>query len=253
MSTSLNLRFYLLALISLGGLLAGSTNPRLTAHYKPVAVLELFTSQGCSSCPSADRLLTETLAEASKTNQPIIGLSFHVDYWNRLGWKDPFSDHAFTKRQYQYRERFGLSSVYTPQGVLNGRQEFVGSNRTRQHSLLQQALSQPATAGVKLIMAEKSANSRTLNFQLDGDLADAVLNVALVSKTAETVLSRGENAGRKLVNNNIVRVFQTLPASAKGTVTLVLPSAFEPENGAVVAYVQGRQKLEIRGAAQMPL
>lgn len=253
MAKSLNLRIYLLALVGIGGLLIGSSNPHSTANYKPVAVLELFTSQGCSSCPSADRLLTETLTEASKTNQSIIGLSFHVDYWNRLGWKDPFSDHAFTKRQYQYRERFNLSGVYTPQGVLNGRQEFVGSNRTKQRSLLQQALSQPATAGVKLSIVEKPSNSRTLSFRLDGDLADAVLNVALVSKSAETVIARGENAGRKLVNNNIVRVFQTLPASVKGTVTMALPSGFDPQNGAVVAYVQGRQKLEIRGAAQIPL
>lgn len=222
-------------------------------RYAPVAVLELFTSQGCSSCPSADRLLTETLNEAGTARKNIIGLSFHVDYWDRLGWKDPFSNHAFTKRQYQYSERFAQRGVYTPQGVINGRQEFVGSNRSQQTSALNDALSQPATAGVQLIMAAPKDNKVTVAYQLQGDLADAVLNVALVSKTTETTVQRGENAGRKLIHDNVVRMFQTVPAVAEGTLLFTLPADFAIKKGAVIAYVQARQTLAIRGAAQVSL
>ena len=223
------------------------------ATYEPVAVLELFTSQGCSSCPSADRLLTETLADAAKTNKNIIGLSFHVDYWDRLGWKDPFSSHAFTQRQYQYGEHFKQDGVYTPQEVLNGQQEFVGSNRSKQSSLLKTALSTPATANVQLMAGTPKDNHLTVTYQLEGDLSNAILNVALVSKTTETTVQRGENAGRKLVHDNVVRVFQTIPAMNNGTVSFTLPTDFDIPNGAVVAYVQSKQTWVVRGAIKVNL
>ncbi len=251
MTYQLNIIALVLALTGIGLPTGSHTPPK--AKYGPIAVVELFTSEGCSSCPSADRLLTETLTEAAKSNRNVIGLSFHVDYWDRLGWKDPFSRHAFTQRQYAYGERFGLSGVYTPQEVLNGQQEFVGSNRAKQSSLLQAALSQPATAGVELTVSAPSARTRTVNFQLDGELANAVLNVALVSKTAVTTVLGGENAGHKLAHNNVVRDFRTVTASANGSVTLTFPDGFDPANGAVVAYVQGQQRLEIRGASQLNL
>ncbi|GAB3711000.1 hypothetical protein GCM10027592_48160 [Spirosoma flavus] len=227
--------------------------PPVHAKREPVAVVELFTSQGCSSCPSADHLLTETLADAAKTNRNVIGLSFHVDYWDRLGWKDPFSNHAFTKRQYEYGERFKLSGVYTPQEIVNGQQEFVGSNRVRQSNLLEAALNQPASAGVQLTIASPSATTRSVSYKLDGDLANVVLHIALVSKVAVTNVQRGENAGRKLIHNNVVRSFQTVSASPEGSVTLTFPDGFEPANGAIVAYVQGQQRLDIRGASQVNL
>ena len=223
------------------------------ATYEPVAVLELFTSQGCSSCPSSDRLLTETLADAAKTNKNIIGLSFHVDYWDRLGWKDPFSNHAFTQRQYQYGEHFNQNGVYTPQEVLNGQQEFVGSNRSTQSSLLKTALSTPATASVQLTIGRPKDNHLTITYQLEGDLSNAVMNIAVVSKTTETTVQRGENAGRKLKHDNVVRAFQTIPVMPKGTVSFTLPTDFDVPNGAVVAYVQSQQTLVVRGATKMNL
>ena len=221
--------------------------------YAPVAVLELFTSQGCSSCPAADQLLTETLADAAKTDKQVIGLSFHVDYWDRLGWKDPFSNHAFTQRQYQYSEHFAQNGVYTPQEVINGQQEFVGSNRSRQSSLLKEALTTPATASVRLTMTTPTVNQLLVSYQLEGDLTDAVLNIALVSKTTVTIVQRGENSGRKLMHDNVIRVFQTVPAVGKGTLSLALPMGYETSNGAVVAYVQARQTLAVRGAALVNL
>ena len=252
MSYQLNIVVLVLALTGIV-LTTSSNTPPIKAKHEPIAVVELFTSQGCSSCPSADKLLTETLAEAAKSNRNVIGLSFHVDYWDRLGWKDPFSNHAFTKRQYAYGERFGLNGVYTPQEVVNGQQEFVGSNRAKQSSLLETVLSQPATAGVQLTVSKPSVTTRIVNFQLDGEFANAVLNVALVSKTAITTVMRGENAGRKLAHNNVVRDFQTVKASDHGSVTVTFPDGFDPANGAIVAYVQGQQKLEIRGATQLNL
>src|SRR5688572_32051126 len=95
----------------------------------PVIVAELFTSEGCSSCPAADRLLNEIVAASAKNSKPVVGISFHVTYWNHLGWKDPYSKELFTNRQKKYVERWHLGSPYTPMAVVNGTHEFVGSDR----------------------------------------------------------------------------------------------------------------------------
>ena len=94
---------------------------------KGMAVIELFTSQGCSSCPSADRNLARIVESAERDGRPVYALSFHVDYWNSLGWRDPFSAEEFTQRQREYARKFQARSVYTPQMVVNGQVHFVGS------------------------------------------------------------------------------------------------------------------------------
>jgi hypothetical protein len=111
------LSFFVLTLISITA----------SAQSSPV-IVELFTSQGCSSCPSADKNLAEIVENAERNHEPVYGLSFHVDYWNHLGWKDPYSNRAFTERQRNYAKLMNSESIYTPQIVINGENEFVGSN-----------------------------------------------------------------------------------------------------------------------------
>lgn len=113
----------------------------------PVVVMELFTSQGCSSCPPADALLGKY---AGSSSRPIIPLSFHVDYWNRLGWSDPFSQPAFSQRQEWYRSRIPGSSLYTPQLVIDGKYELVGSNRTAIENLVQKELAESKQGSIRL-------------------------------------------------------------------------------------------------------
>src|SRR5579872_5297720 len=92
-------------------------------------VIELFTSQGCSSCPAADKNLAELIEEAEKKGLPVYGLSFHVDYWNYIGWKDPYSRSEYTARQREYSSFLNSETVYTPQMIVNGEVEFVGSDK----------------------------------------------------------------------------------------------------------------------------
>lgn len=99
-------------------------------------MLELFTSQGCSSCPPADHALQEITQKAGRAGQSVYGLSFHVDYWNRLGWQDPFSTKQFTNRQRQY-DRALNSQTYTPQLVINGRQGVIGGQRAKIEQAIQ--------------------------------------------------------------------------------------------------------------------
>ena len=96
---------------------------------KPFVMIQLFTSQGCSSCPAADKLIEEIKDEYKENNVYI--LSYHVDYWNRLGWKDPFSSKEFTQIQYNYADQFRERNVYTPQVVINGKEHFIGSNESK--------------------------------------------------------------------------------------------------------------------------
>src|SRR5689334_14081460 len=100
--------------------------PRRAAA-QPFALVELFTSEGCSSCPPADRVLARLAAEARASGRRIFPLSFHVDYWNGLGWRDPWSTRTFTERQRNYARALGWRT-YTPQMVINGAEHFVGSD-----------------------------------------------------------------------------------------------------------------------------
>src|SRR6476659_8572322 len=117
----------------------------LTTHFcmaqekaTSVTVIELFTSQGCSSCPAADKLLNEIIEKADQENKPVIGLSYHVSYWNYLGWKDPYSNENYNALQRKYSEAL-QSSVYTPQMIVDGKQEFVGSDQEKAKEAIQHA------------------------------------------------------------------------------------------------------------------
>ena len=214
---------------------------------KPIAVVELFTSQGCSSCPPADRLLTEISQQSITSGQDVYALSFHVDYWDRLGWRDPYSDHNYTVRQQQYARQFKLESIYTPQAVLNGKREFVGSNRAQLTAQVASALDEPAPVAVQL-SATRQGQTITVNYKLASTLSGAVLNVALVSSVVSTVVKRGENAGHTLSHNNVVRAFTTIRATENGQTTLMAPADFDPTNGAVIGYVQQENTLATLGA-----
>ena len=213
-------------------------------------VVELFTSQGCSSCPPADRLLAGVNQAAQDKKLPIYCLSFHVDYWNSLGWTDPYSSKAFTQRQYRYAAAFESRGVYTPQMIVNGKTEFVGSRGQDAQAAISESLSQQSTATVKLA-TQLSANKRavTVSFNLAGNGADDLLNVALVQSQATNSIPRGENSGRQLSHVHVVRDFKTISAklSANG-VRLEIPSDLKADHVSVIAYLQDGRSMQITGA-----
>ena len=217
--------------------------------FQPVAVVELFTSQGCSSCPAADRLLAKTLKD--NDSPLVLALSFHVDYWNHLGWADPFSDKAYTKRQYAYAKAFNSRSVYTPQMVVNGTTQFVGSNEAALEKALSEATRQVPLADFTILSIKpESGKILKVKYQLAGDYQNCRVNFALVSKRETTAIQRGENGGRTLSNDNVVRQFITTDARASGEV-LFNDRAGRPDDLAVIAYVQKADDLRIVGAAKV--
>lgn len=235
---------------------SGTRNVATTSGDKGIAVVELFTSQGCSSCPSADVVLRQIESDARSANKSVFVLSFHVDYWNRLGWTDPYSSEAYSKRQRSYASAVGSTRVYTPQMIVNGTSEFNGSNRSKANVAISSSLKTAATVDVKLTAAQTSANQKTtVTYSLKGgSAAGQILNVAVVATPKANRVPRGENSGRSLSHVNVVRAFtRTKITDASGTVTLELPAGFEAANGTVIAYVQNPRNLQITGASSRPL
>jgi hypothetical protein len=160
-----------------------------------LTLVEMFTSQGCSSCPPADVLLAVV-----KNNDNVIALSYHVDYWNRLGWKDPFSDASFSKYQRTYASQLN-SGVYTPQMVVNGVTEFVGSRK----SSLENSLSKKSSIkALNNLTVKRAGDVMSFSYELDGDSNFDQGYALLVLDEHTTSVTRGENSNRELKNTNVV-------------------------------------------------
>lgn len=207
--------------------------------FEPIAVIELFTSQGCSSCPPADKLLTQTIRDANSNGKKIFALSFHVDYWNRLGWADPFSDKKYSQRQSDYVSALNLNGAYTPQMIVNGSTQFVGSDKSSLDNTLANAFQTKATANFKTLSATfEECKAPHIHYELEGDFTDCKINFALVSLTETTIVKRGENSGRTLVNENVVRQFISKPATSSGEIDFAVSPLSAKNNCAIIAYIQ---------------
>ena len=211
----------------------------------PFAFVELFTSEGCSSCPSADANLKQIAAEASQSGKNVYTLSYHVDYWDYLGWQDPYSSREFSDRQREYSRR--SRRVYTPQMIVNGRTEFVGSNMKKAEDAVDRALkSQPkATISVECAMQNGIINAQ---WKVEGLGKGDQVQVALVQNSGEQDVSRGENANRKLSHVNIVRQLETVSNPAgEGATELSVPEGFAADKFHVVAFVQSLTGVKAAG------
>lgn len=215
---------------------------------KGFAVLELFTSEGCSSCPPADELMARIQKEAG--NKPVYVLAYHVDYWDRTGWKDVFSNPGFSKRQYWYNSKF-TSQVYTPQLILNGSTEFVGSDEREIKNTLASDLN-GTTANTLALQAQQQSGKLTIRYQLDGEPTRAELVIAIVQKHAVSRVKAGENEGRTLSHAQIVRSLNTfrIAPQGQGTENITLPAAFDAQNWEVIGLVQNTKTGEILNAAR---
>ncbi|HVZ95364.1 MAG TPA: DUF1223 domain-containing protein [Chitinophagaceae bacterium] len=208
-------------------------------------VLELFTSQGCSSCPPADRLLG-SLSEMKN----VIALSFHVDYWNRLGWTDPFSASAYSRRQISYASALH-SDVYTPQLIVNGEKEMIGSDSNKIMHSIEKAFSQDPVAALTIQSVHNDNGKATIHFSISGPVGTAAANIAIVEGQATTSIGAGENNGRTVTDYNIVRSFETTDKITSGdnTASIALPSS-GMKNLSVVVYLQQKNNSIIAAARQ---
>jgi hypothetical protein len=212
------------------------------------AVLELFTSEGCSSCPPADELVARIQGEAG--NSPVYILSYHVDYWNRLGWKDVFSKSEFSKSQYQYSRQLN-AQVYTPQLIINGKAEFVGSDAPAITVAIKTALKTKSSTVLNLQASLQDKNVN-ISHQVKGDVGNQRLLLAVVQKHAVSKVTNGENEGRTLSHIQIVRDLYTfdLPAGPQGIHNIVVPTGFNTKDWEIIGLLQDRQTGAISSAAR---
>lgn len=168
------------------------------------AVVELFTSEGCSSCPPADQVLASLDKEYPGQ---VMVMGYHVTYWDRQGWKDRFSDQAYSDRQRDYARVLNLKEVYTPQAIVNGEKEAIGSDKDRMETLVKDALKTPVNVGLEGQVDEDGLGHWTIRYQVDRP--GLAVQAALVQKRAKTDVKGGENEGHELSHVNIVRALGT--------------------------------------------
>jgi hypothetical protein len=240
-------------LAALAAALAPEAGPGPAAGH--AVVVELFTAQGCSSCPPADRLLSE-LGEQSAGL--LVPLAFHVDFWNHGGWTDPFSSADWTQRQVAYARRLGLQQVYTPQALVDGAVELVGSRAKELRAAVAAAAAKPAAA----IALGLSPSASDVRVEADVDLPEALrgrrwdLMVAVYETGLLTPVARGENGGRTLKNDYVVRTLKRagrLTTSSKESARLGLSKSWNRARLGVAAFLQDPASLEIRGASARAL
>ena len=243
-------------------MMVGQSVPAL-AKEAPVPVLvELFTSEGCSSCPPADRFL-QKLDHQPVPGADMIVLSEHVDYWNHIGWKDPYSAPLYSERQSVYGKRFGLDSVYTPQMVVDGSSEFVGSDTGLADKAFAKAMGAPKIpVHLSLISRDSSSGVRV---HLDSGVLepffgapDAEVQIAVALSHAESKISAGENAGQRLEHVSVVTSLTKVGVLQRGLslskdIDLNLGPASGSRNLRLIAFVQERQQGRVLGAAVLAL
>ncbi len=189
-------------------------------------LIELFTSQGCNSCPPADAFLGDLARR-----KDVVALAFHVDYWDQLGWKDPFADAAWTKRQRQYSRSLRTTQIYTPQMVVDGGEHAVGSDRGSVERLVG-AAAKRARPKVELTRAAGG-----LDLKVDGQGEGEIWIVGYDPKH-ETKVARGENAGKTLAEFNVVRGIRQVEGWKGGALERRLASAELPPGAAYAVLVQ---------------
>jgi hypothetical protein len=229
-------------------LLAGSILPHtaLPDHRSPngFALIELYTSEGCSSCPPADELVS-TLPKSYGAG--VYLMTLHVDYWDRLGWKDPFSDPGYTRRQKEYNTALSPTpDIFTPQVIINGKKELVGSDGPRIRAAIDSELIRTVNPAINAIAHNTDNKTITVDYTLTGKSADE-FQAALIQLQAVTNVQKGENAGHRLQHANIVRDLRS-SGKRSGSLRLTLPAGLKASDCKVMVFLQDKNNLHIGGA-----
>lgn len=233
-------------------------------------IIELFTSEGCSSCPAADEVMARLAKTQPVPGAEIVPLGEHVDYWNRLGWTDPFSSAEFSRRQREYSSAFASDEVYTPQMIVDGETEFVGSNIAKARAAIARAASMPkATVEIGRVEEQGSARRVTdsIKFAVSvnhlpaakpGETADVIL--ALTQDGLSSNVAGGENGGRRLTHDAVVRQLSVIgrinperEGSFSAAPVINIPGDWNRKSVHVVVFVQERSSRRVLGAASTNL
>ena len=239
--------------------------PAISDNRVPV-LLELFTSEGCSSCPPADELLTRLDQTQPVPGADVIALSEHVDYWNHLGWADPYSSATFSARQNDYARVLDTDEIYTPQMIIDGRVQFVGNNSNRARDAIA-AAARDAKAAVTLNLGSQNPAAASIIFNVRVEALpigasdhSCDVTLAITESGLRSSVARGENAGRHLTHTGVVRKLSHIggidphKASTFSAQPIVrIEKTWKRDRLKAVVFVQERSSRRIIGAAQLSL
>lgn len=221
---------------------------------RKAVVVELFTSEGCSSCPPADALLGRLRQEKFADGLEVVPLGLHVDYWNSLGWTDRFSSDAYSRRQEKYAERFRIEGPYTPQMVVDGGLQFTGNDAQRARQAILQAAEHPQLANIEISFP--GADKLLVKVKAEAGNSGEVM-MAVTEDNLSTKVRAGENGGRELRHAAVVRELRSLGrlhgGSFEAGVPLKLQNDWKREDLRLVVFVQDPATWSIAGAATAPL
>ena len=238
-----------------------TVSPGQDSTRSSAVLVELFTSEGCSSCPPADKLLIDLDQNSITNGVTLITLSEHVDYWNRFGWKDPFSSAQYSQRQEEYSRALKFEDVYTPQMIVDGRNAFVGSQRKTALEAIAKAAGAPK-ANVQLAVESTTGGAASVLVKIDsipevsrGDKADVILAVA--ESGLQSKVSRGENAGREITHTAVARKLVKIGTIDGSSFTaqpnIKVDQTWKRSATKVVVFLQERTSRRVLGAAAIKL
>jgi len=216
---------------------------------KPFAVIELFTSEGCSSCPPAESVLQQLKADAAKKMQDVFFLEYHVDYWNRLGWKDPYSSFQFTMRQENYTSALSEKTIYTPMLLVNGEHPVTGSDAKAVEQNINAGISEKHN--IELSVSVDSVLNDTIFVSYKSTKADKnyFLRLAVTENNIVSKIGKGENSGKTLKHEAVVRIFTTVELRQnEGKVVVPLKKFIPDKNCDLVVFIQHKQTMKIIAA-----
>lgn len=251
-----------LALLAVSKVHSSPSSASSSSAVHPV-LLELFTSEGCSSCPPADAFLKQMDDAGRVDGIETIAIEEHVDYWDQLGWRDPFSSHRWTERQEQYAEAFRRDGIYTPQFIVNGHSEMSGSSpRKARQDILEAAKISDADLHLAVVGASQSSAEVLVTAEnIPPEARSPELWLAISERGLSSDVLRGENQGRNLTHAAILRSLTQIrngaAANSSGSVetkaTVPLDPSWKRGNLRLVVFLQDRKTLHIIGAAASSL
>ena len=218
-------------------------------------LIELFTSEGCYSCPPAEALLAKYQKEQPFQNVEAITLAFHVDYWDYIGWKDPYASPLFTQRQRVYDRKFRTGRIYTPQMIIDGEHEFVGSNEKKAKKALKKALKKEK---VDIMTSIEDGSLKVSAKGINTD-EDTTVYLAYAEDDLGSNVTRGENAGKRLNHVAVVRELKGIgrikpnESSFESTVRLNLQEDWKRDNLKLVVFFQQNSTRRVLGVSTMDL
>ncbi len=215
------------------------------------AVVELFTSEGCSSCPPAEKVFNDIINDAEKNHKSVYCLEYHVDYWNRGGWKDLFSKNQFTLRQNMYSATLQQRELYTPQMIVNGETEFIGSHKDEATVAIEKSLKDPPKLSLTIDVDSTTIDSIYIHYSSSETNKNFSLHFAVVESGLVSKIGKGENSGKTLTHNHVVRIFYSTSLNEKSDeVKIPLNKLKLNANCSLIVFAQHKQTMKVLGVAE---